>query len=66
MKIDPDYGEVYFNYGNLLSDEGEFGAAAARYRAHETNKKKLCNHSLNFFNTVLRRQSSIRRCMPRH
>ena len=41
MKIDPDYGEVYFNYGNLLSDEGEFGAAAARYRAHRTDKK-LC------------------------
>lgn len=31
MKIDPDYGEVYFNYGNLLSDIGEFEAAAARY-----------------------------------
>ena len=21
MEIDPDYGEVYFNYGNLLSEE---------------------------------------------
>ena len=31
MEIDPDYGEVYFNYGNLLSDEGEYEAAAARY-----------------------------------
>ena len=32
MEIDPDYGEVYFNYGNLLSDEGEYEAAAARYK----------------------------------
>jgi len=31
MKIDPDYGEVYFNYGNLLSDIGEFEAAAASF-----------------------------------
>ena len=31
MAIDPDYGEVYFNYGNLLSDEGSFAAAAELY-----------------------------------
>ena len=29
MKIDPEYGEVYFNYGNLLSDAGRYEAAAA-------------------------------------
>lgn len=31
IEIDPDYGEVYFNYGNLLSDAGNVEAAAARY-----------------------------------
>ncbi len=30
MQIDPEYSEVYFNYGNLLSDEGDFRAAAVR------------------------------------
>ncbi len=30
MIIDPDYGEVHFNYGNILSDEGNFAAAATR------------------------------------
>lgn len=28
MEIEPDYGEVYFNYGNLLSDEGNYVEAA--------------------------------------
>ena len=37
MEIDPDYGEVYFNYGNLLSDEGEYEAAAARYTCVHTS-----------------------------
>ena len=27
MQIEPDYGEVYFNYGNLLSDEGNYAEA---------------------------------------
>ena len=31
IKIDPEYGEVYFNYGNLLSDEGNFAAAVKMY-----------------------------------
>ncbi len=30
MAVHPDYGEVHFNYGNLLSDEGSFAAAATR------------------------------------
>ena len=28
MEVDPDYGEVYFNYGNLLSDAGQYEKAA--------------------------------------
>ena len=28
MKIDPEYGEVLFNYGNLLSDAGLYERAA--------------------------------------
>lgn len=28
MEIEPDYGDVYFNYGNLLSDEGNYVEAA--------------------------------------
>lgn len=28
MEIEPDYGEVYFNYGNLLSDEENYAEAA--------------------------------------
>lgn len=28
MEIDPDYEDVYFNYGNLLSDAGKYEAAA--------------------------------------
>ena len=27
MKIDPEYGEVYFNYGNVLSDIGDYKKA---------------------------------------
>lgn len=30
IKMDPEYSEVYFNYGNLLFDEGHFQAAAER------------------------------------
>jgi len=44
MKIDPDYGEVYFNYGNLLSDIGEFEAAAARYIHRQRVHKKNLNY----------------------
>jgi len=29
MQIEPEYGEVYFNYGNLLSDVGRYEPAAA-------------------------------------
>lgn len=28
IEIDPEYGEVFFNYGNLLSDVGEYERAA--------------------------------------
>lgn len=28
MEIDPDYEEVYFNYGNLLSDAARYEEAA--------------------------------------
>ena len=31
MDIDPDYGEVFFNYGNLLSDVGEYEKAVPMY-----------------------------------
>jgi len=30
IQIDPEYGEVYFNHGNLLSDEGKFAEALER------------------------------------
>lgn len=30
IEIDPDYGEVYFNLGNLLSDEYNFAEAAIK------------------------------------
>ncbi len=42
MVFDPDYGEVYFNYGNLLSDERKFGEAAKRY----LTKKLACTQSI--------------------
>ena len=31
IEIDPDYGDVYYNYGTLLFDEGNFEAAVTRY-----------------------------------
>ncbi len=41
MEIDPDYGEVYFNYGNLLSDERKFGEAAIRYLKLKTGMRLI-------------------------
>ena len=36
MEVDPDYGEVFFNYGNLLSDVGEYEKAIPMYVHHHT------------------------------
>ena len=49
MEIDPDYGEVYFNYGNLLSDEGEYEAAAARYYNLMYRPASTCLCSLQYY-----------------
>lgn len=35
LEIDPDYHEVYFNLGNLVSDEGKYEEAAALYARSE-------------------------------
>lgn len=35
LEIDPDYYEVYFNLGNLVSDEGDYEAAADLYARSE-------------------------------
>ncbi len=56
MEIDPEYSEVYFNYGNLLFDEGDFQAAAARYvpcrRYTATMLYKLCPFHSSFEKAV--------------
>ena len=31
LEIDPDYVEVYFNLGNLLSDEGNYTEALKKW-----------------------------------
>ena len=36
LEIDPDYYEVYFNLGNLVSDEGNHAEAAALYARSES------------------------------
>ena len=35
LEIDPDYYEVYFNLGNLVSDEGDYETAADLYARSE-------------------------------
>ncbi len=60
MEIDPDYGEVYFNYGNLLSDERKFGEAAIRYL-----KLKTAMRLIILFAAAMKKRLCTLKCMPR-
>ncbi len=66
MAFDPDYGEVYFNYGNLLSDERKFGEAAKRYlRLKNWHAHNLFNCYTYFIAAVMKKRLCTLKCMPR-
>lgn len=48
IQVEPDYAEVYFNYGNLLSEIKNFNEAVKKWdhRDHENMSEALsCYHS---------------------